>query len=100
MLIIITNSNSSPEVNSTEVSLKSQCEFCVHVRENIQNIFWEAELTCLCTHVFIYEFVPLENLHSKDELQSSLLMIIQVTNFSLVCKRSDHSKDELQSSLQ
>ena len=29
MLITITNSNSSPEVNSSEVSLKLQCEFCV-----------------------------------------------------------------------
>ena len=39
------------------------------VRENILNIVWEA---CLCTHVFMYEFVPLENSHSKDELQLSL----------------------------
>ena len=29
MLITITNSNSSPEVNSSEVSLKLQCELCV-----------------------------------------------------------------------
>ena len=69
------------------------------VRKNIQNIFWEAELTwplCLCTHVFIYKFVPpLENSHSKDELQSSFKLQI----FSRVY-RSDHSKDELQSSLQ
>ena len=72
MLITIMNSNSSPEVNSSEVSLKSQCKFCVWTQKH-PNIFWEAELTwplCLCTHMFIYEFVPpLENSHSTYELQ-------------------------------
>ena len=93
MLITIMNSNSSPEVNSSEVSLKSQCEFCVWMQKH-PNIFWEAELTwplCLCTHMFIYEFVPpLENSHSTVELQICNHHYNDHSSykFSLVCNRS------------
>ena len=86
MLITITNSNSSLEVNSGEVSLKLQCEIC-NVRENIHNdhLGGGAYVTfSLCTHVFKYELVPLENSHSKDELQSSLQWSFNY-EFSLVC---------------
>ena len=38
MLITITNSNSSPEVNFSEVSLKSQCEFCVCTRKHPKHL--------------------------------------------------------------
>ena len=82
---------------------------------------WEVELTwplCLCTHVFIYEFVPpLENSHSQDELQSSfklrifshvyVLIILKMNcnyhynahssyEFSLVCNRSDKVRKSYQ----
>ena len=67
------------------------------VRENIQNIFWEAELTWplyLCAHVFIYEFVPpLENSHS--ELYRRIAIIITMITKFLLCVRSDNSKDKL-----
>ena len=95
MLITITNSNSSPEANSSEVSSKSQCEFRVCTRKTS---FGRRSLRdlCVCAHMCLYEFVPpLENLHSKDELQSSFKLQI-----FLSCVRSDQFKDELQSSLQ
>ena len=97
MLITITNSNSSPEVNSSEVSLKSQCKFCVCTQKQTKHLLGGgAYVTFVFVHPCVYKFVPpLENLHSKDEFQ----VIIQVANF-LSCVRSNHSKDELQSSLQ
>ena len=78
MLITITNSNSSPEVNSSEVSLKSQCEFRVCMQKQPKHLLGGgAYVTFVFVHtcVYIYEFIPwppLENSHSKDELQSSL----------------------------
>ena len=71
------NSNSSLEVNSSEVSLKSQCEFRVCTQFYIQNISWEVEPTwplCMCTHVYIYKFV-------LYRISIIITMIIQVTNF-------------------
>ena len=38
MQIRITNSNSSPEVNSSEVSLKSQCKFCVCTQKHPKHL--------------------------------------------------------------
>ena len=38
MLITITNSNSSPEVNSSEVSLKSLCELCVCTQKHSNHL--------------------------------------------------------------
>ena len=74
MLITIMNSNSSPEVNSSEVSLKSQCEFRVCTQKHPKHLLGGgAYVTFVLVFivVFIYEFVPpLENSHSKDELQS------------------------------
>ena len=79
MLITITNSNSSPEVNSSEVSLKSQCEFSVCTQKHQKHLLGGgAYVTFVFVHtcVYIYEFVPpLENSHSKDELQSFKLRI-------------------------
>ena len=37
MLITITNSNSSPEMNSSEVSLKSQSELCVCTQKHLMS---------------------------------------------------------------
>ena len=38
MRIKITNSNSSSEVNSSEVSLKLQCEFCVCMQKHSNHL--------------------------------------------------------------
>ena len=80
MLITITNSNSSPEVNSSEVSLKSQCKCsCVYAKTSKSSFGRRSlrDLCVLCTHVFIYKILPpLENSHSKDELQSSFKLRI------------------------
>ena len=82
MLITITNSNSSPEVNSSEVSLKSQCEFRVCTQKHPKHLFLGggAYVTFVFVHTCVYipdEFVPpLANLHSKDELQSSFKLRI------------------------
>ena len=43
MLITIRNSNSSTEVNSSEVSLKLQSEFCVCTQKDSDHFHWEAE---------------------------------------------------------
>ena len=62
MLITIMNSNSSPEVNSSEVSLKL---FCVCMQKHPNHLLGGGALY-LCARVFIYEFVPPpENLRSK-----------------------------------
>ena len=109
MVITITNSNSTPEVNSSEVSLKLQWEFCVCTQKH-SNHLWEARLMWvtlgLLPYVFIHKLIPLENLHSKDELQSSLQWSLKLRpiilkkncnhhynddssyKFSLVCNRS------------
>ena len=89
--ITVTNSNSSPEVNSSEVSLKSQCEFRVCTQKHPKHLLGGG------AYVFIYKFVPLKNSHSKDELQSSLQWSFKLQFFFFPWVRSDHSKDELQS---
>ena len=84
MLITITNSNSSPEVNSSEVSLKLQCEFRVCTQKHPKHLLGGGAYvtfvfvhTCVYTYMYVYEFVPpLENSHSKDELQSSFKLQI------------------------
>ena len=81
-VITITNSNSSPEVNSSEVSLKSQCESSVCTQKHPKHLSGGgAYVTFVFVHTCVYyEFVPpLENSHSKDEV--IITMIIQVTNF-------------------
>ena len=67
MLITITNSNSNPEVNSSEVSLKLQCEVCVCTQKHPKHLLGGgAYLTFVLvrTCVYIYKLVPLENSHS------------------------------------
>ena len=57
MLITITNSNSSPEVNSSEVSLKSQCEFCVCTQKYSNHLLgeiWSLRDLCTCAHMYLY----------------------------------------------
>ena len=56
MLITITNSNSSPEVNSCEVSLKSQCEFRVYICIYAKTSFGRRSLhdLCVCAHLCLY----------------------------------------------
>ena len=68
MLITVMNSNSSLEVNSSEVSLKSQCEFCVCTQFYIQNISWGggAYVTFVYVHTCVYTN------SSSIEFQSSL----------------------------
>ena len=78
MLITITNSNSTPEVNSSEVSLKLQWEFCVCTQKHsIKSSFGRRGLRDLGTfaHMCLYtnSFI--------------IAMIIQITNF-LLCVRS------------
>ena len=75
--------NSSPEVNSNEVSLKSQCELCVCTQKHPNHLLGDgAYVTFVFVHtcVYIYEFIPLKNSRSKDELQSSF----KFKNFSCV----------------
>ena len=101
MLITITNSNSSPEVNSSEVSLKLQCEFCMCTRKHPKHVLGGGAYvtfvfvhTCLNTNSFLSRIHILKmncNHHYNDHSNYE---------FSLVCVRSDHSKDELQSSFQ
>ena len=62
-------------------------ENSVCVRKNIQIIFWEAEAYVtlgLCPYVFINKLIPLQNSHSKDELQSSLQWSFKLRIFSCV----------------
>ena len=98
MLITITNSNSSPEVNSSEVSLKSQCEFGVRTQKHPKHLLGGGAYV---TFVFVRTCVYIRIRSSSREFafERRIAIIIQVTNF-LSCVRSDHSKDELQSSLQ
>ena len=90
MLITITNSNCCPEVNSSEVSLKLQCKFCVCTGKHPKHLLGGgAYMTFVFAHTCVYKKIiyesvpPLENSHSKDELKS----IIQATNL-LSCVRS------------
>ena len=55
MLITITNSNSSPEVNSSEVSLKSQCKFCVCTQKHPKHLLGGgAYVTFVFVHTCVY----------------------------------------------
>ena len=97
MLITITNSNSTPEVNSSEVSLKLQWELCVCTQKHSNHLLGGDLGTfahmCLYTNSFLSRIRILKtnyNHHCNDHSNYE---------FSLVCK-VHHSKEELQSSLQ
>ena len=100
MLITITNSNSSPEVNSSEVFTQITVWIACVYAKNIQKhlvgggayvTFVFSAHMCLYTNLFL-----LSRIHIlKMNVQSSFKLQI-----FLSCVRSDHSKDELQSSLQ
>ena len=93
MLITITNSNSSPEVNSNEVSLKVQCKFCVCTQKHSNHLLGSgAYMTFVLVHTCVYiqtrsswEFA------FKRRITIIIAMIIQITNF-LSCVRSDHRR--------
>ena len=98
MLITITSSNSRPELNASEVSLKSQCEFCVCTQKHPKHLFGGGAYV---TFVFVRTCVY----YTNSFLLSRIRILMTNCNhssyeFSLVCISSDHSKDELQSSLQ
>ena len=86
-LIRITNANHNHELKfQWSFTQFTTCKFCVCTQKH-PNIFWEAELTWplyLCAHVFIFKLIPLENSHSKDELQSSLQWSFKLRIFSRV----------------
>ena len=99
MLITITNSNSSPEVNSSEVSLKSQCEFRVCTQKHPKHLFsGGGAYVCLCTHVFIHVY------RTNSFLLSRICILKTNCNhhyndhssyeFSLVCNRSMTVKEK------
>ena len=96
MLITITNSNSShQEVNSSEVSLKSQCEFCVCTQKHPKHLLGGRAYvtfvfvrTCVYTNSYlsricISKLLKRHRNHDYNDISSY--------KFSLVCNRSNRS---------
>ena len=90
MLITITNSNSSPEVNSSEVSLKSQCKFCVCTQKHLLGGGAYVTFVFVFMNSFLLSRIRILktncNQHYNDHSSYG---------YSLACVRSDHSKDKL-----
>ena len=92
MLITITNSNSSPEVNSSEVSLKTQCELRVCTQKHPNHLLGcEAYVTfglsahmCLYTNSFFSRICVLKtnyNHHCNDHSNYEFSLVCKVRSF-------------------
>ena len=90
MLITITNSNSSPEVNSSEVSLKSQCEFCECTQKHPKHLLGGGAYV---TFVFVHTCVYTNSSSSRICILTTNYNDHSSYKFSLVCNRSKTCAD-------